>query len=233
MVIRTAILLLFIVLVLICVLPVVLVAMVFGLREPLVGIGKAVMGASRAILGLRAEVEGDSKGPAGGPCVFMSNHLSLIDGPLLFLLIRRPVRIIMKSSIFRIPVAGLGMRYAGFVPVDRKGANGGRVAISQAAAMVKSRGYSFLIFPEGTRSLTGALGPFRRGGFFLAREAGVPVVPISIRGTFALMPKGKIIPRKGRIRVVFHSPVPAPAGDPADLSVWMNTVRERISSVPD
>jgi 1-acyl-sn-glycerol-3-phosphate acyltransferase len=233
MLIRTAVVLLFLFVVVICVLPVVLLAVLFGFREPLLGIGKWTMKVSRAILGLKVEVDGDAGGGDAGPCVFMSNHLSLLDGPILYLSIRRPVRIIMKKSIFRIPVAGRGMRHVGFVPVDRKGANGGRIAIFQAAEMIKERGYSFLIFPEGTRSLTGKLGPFRRGGFFLARQAGVPIVPISIRGSYELMPKGKMIPRKGRIRVVFHPPIPAPEGMEADLTPWMNAVRERLLPGPE
>jgi 1-acyl-sn-glycerol-3-phosphate acyltransferase len=233
MIIRTAGLLLFLIVVIICVIPVVLLAMLFGFREPLLGIGKWTMKVSRAILGLKVEIEGEACGGDAGPYVFMSNHLSLLDGPVLYLSIRRPIRIIMKKSIFRIPVAGRGMRHVGFVPVDRKGANGGRIAISQAAEMIKERGYSFLIFPEGTRSLTGELGSFRRGGFFMARQAGVPIVPISIRGTFELMPKGKTIPRKGRIRVVFHPPIPAPEGMGSDLTPWMQAVRERLLPGPE
>ncbi|MBN1939355.1 MAG: 1-acyl-sn-glycerol-3-phosphate acyltransferase [Candidatus Aminicenantes bacterium] len=233
MILRTAVVLLLYAAVIVCAIPVVFLAVLFRFREPLLGVGKWTMKASRTILGLRLEVEGDGGEEEAGPCVFMSNHLSLLDGPALFLAIRRPVRVIMKKSIFRIPVAGLGMRHTGFVPVDRKGTNGGRTAIAEAARMIRTRGYSFLIFPEGTRSRTGTLGPFRRGGFFLAREAGVPIVPISIRGSFELMPKGCLIPRRGRIRVVFHPTVPAPDEKTADLTAWMNAVRERIALVPE
>jgi len=232
-IIRTSVLLLFYVLLILCVIPVLLIAMVFGLRELLVNIGKGAMRVSRAILGLRVDVTGGDPAPPAGPFVYMSNHASLLDGPLLFLLIRRPVRVIMKSSIFRIPVVGLGMRYVGFVPVDRKGTSGGRTAIARAAAMMRKKGYSFLIFPEGTRSPTGELQAFRRGGFFLAREAGAPIVPVSIRGTFELMPKKRLIPRKGTIRVVFHPPAAAPEPGTGDLGAWAQAVRERIASIPD
>jgi 1-acyl-sn-glycerol-3-phosphate acyltransferase len=232
MIFRTAVLLLFYVLIGLGLIPVLLFAVVSGKREFLYGIGKGAMRASRAILGLKVDREGADPSPADGPVVYMSNHLSLLDGPLLFLAIPRHVRIIMKKSIFRIPVIGPSMRYAGFVPVDRKGRNGGRIAIEQAVEVIKDKGYSFLIFPEGTRSRTGGLQAFRRGGFFLARAAGVPIVPVSIRGTFALMPKGKAIPRKGRVRLVFHPPMPPPEAGPADLEAWMAAVRERLESVP-
>lgn len=231
MILRTAVVLLFYLLIALAIIPVLLFVVVTGKRELLYAIGKGAMGVSRAVLGLTVEMEGSDPPPDGGPVVYMSNHLSLLDGPLLFLIIPRNVRIIMKKSIFRIPVIGPGMRYAGFVPVDRKGTSGGRAAIEEAAAVIKGKGYSFLIFPEGTRSRTGAIQAFRRGGFFLARAAGVPIVPVSIRGTFALMPKGKRVPRKGPVRVVFHPPVP-PEEEAADLSAWMAAVKERIESVP-
>ncbi len=233
MIFRTAVLLLFCILLVLCLIPLLFLAIPFGIREPLVNLGKWAMRVSRFILGLRVEVEGRDQAPEAGAFVYMSNHASMLDGPLLFLLIRRPVRVIMKSSIFRIPVVGLGMKYVGFVPVDRSGASGGRVAIARAAAMIKKKGYSFLIFPEGTRSRTGELQAFRRGGFFLAREANVPIVPVSIRGTFELMPKKRLVPRKGTVRVVFHPPVSAPESGTGDLGTWMNTVRERLSSLPD
>ena len=233
MIFRTAVLLLFCVLLVLCLIPLLFLAIPFGIREPLVNLGKWAMRASRFILGLRVEVEGRDQALEAGAFVYMSNHASMLDGPLLFLLIRRPVRVIMKSSIFRIPIVGLGMKYVGFVPVDRSGTRGGRVAIARAAAMIKKKGYSFLIFPEGTRSRTGELQAFRRGGFFLAREANVPIVPVSIRGTFELMPKKRLVPRKGTVRVVFHPPVSAPESGTGDLGTWMNTVRERLSSLPD
>jgi len=233
MIVRTAVLLFFYVLIVLCIIPVLLIAMLFGLREFLVNIGKGAMRVSRAILGLRLDVEGRDQASEAGPFVYMSNHASMLDGPLLFLLIRRPVRVIMKSSIFRIPVVGLGMKYVGFVPVDRSGTSGGRAAIARAAAMMKEKGYSFLIFPEGTRSRNGELQAFRRGGFFLAREAGVPIVPVSIRGTFELMPKKRLVPRNGTVRVVFHPPVFPPEPWAGDLGAWMSAVRERLLPVPD
>jgi 1-acyl-sn-glycerol-3-phosphate acyltransferase len=208
-----------------------LFAVVSGRREFLFAIGKWAMRVSRAILGLKVEVEGADPPPGAGPFVYMSNHLSLLDGPLMFIVIPRNVRIIMKASIFRIPVIGSVMQYGGFIPVDRKGRNGGRNAIERAAETMRENKHSFLIFPEGTRSRTGELAAFRRGGFFLARAARAPIVPVSIRGTFALMPKGRKIPRKGRIRVIFHPPVPPPAPD--DLAAWTAAVRERIASVPE
>ena len=138
----------------------------------------------------------------------MPNHLSFLDGPLVMMLIPGAARVILKRSVLRLPIVGLGMRHVGFVPVDRKGAAGGKRSIARAAALMRDRGYSFLIFPEGTRSRDGNLRAFRRGGFFLALESGAPIVPVTIRGTFELMPKGQWFARRGTVRVAFHEPVP-------------------------
>jgi len=159
----------------------------------------------------------------------MSNHASLLDGPLIFMLIRRPIRVIMKTSVFRLPVVGPGMRFVGFVPVDRRGEKTGRGALEAAARMMRDKGYSFLIFPEGTRSRTGKLQPLRRGGFFLARSAEAPIVPVSVRGTLEILPKGKLLPKKGTIRVVFHPAILFPGPSPEGMDAWMAAVRERLS----
>ena len=232
MIIRTAVLLLFYAGIILCLIPGLLFAAGLGLRETLVRIGKWAMGASRAVLGLRVDVFGRVPESEDGPFVYMSNHVSLLDGPLLFRLIRGPVRVIMKTSLFRIPVVGLAMKIIGFIPVDRSGTRSGRAAIGRAAEAIKEKGYSFLIFPEGTRSLDGRLQTLRRGGFFLAREAGVPIAPVSIEGTFEIMPKGRLVPGKGSIRVFFHPPVADPEPGSSDFEAWMSAVRERLSSFP-
>jgi 1-acyl-sn-glycerol-3-phosphate acyltransferase len=140
-------------------------------------------------------------------------------------------RVILKKSVLRIPVVGMGMRHVGFVPVDRKGTEGGKRSIARAAALMRERGYSYLIFPEGTRSRDGRLGPFRRGGFFLALESGAPIVPVTVRGTFELMPKGQWFARPGRVLVAFHEPIPV-AGFAADnMAQLMDRVKGAILSI--
>jgi 1-acyl-sn-glycerol-3-phosphate acyltransferase len=126
----------------------------------------------------------------------MSNHLSFLDAPLLVTVVDRPVRFVVKRFVFRVPVLGLGMRFAGYVPLDKEGVGEGRKRIARAIELIKERGYSFLVYPEGTRSPEGTLLPFRRGGFFLALDAGAPIVPVSIRGTYELMPRGPAHPER-------------------------------------
>lgn len=229
-VIRTIILLLFYVVLVVLLTPVLLVFWPLGIRDPLLAVAKWAMGVSRSILGLRVEVEGLEKVEPGRSYVFMANHLSFLDGPLLFYVIPGLVRVILKKSIFRLPVVGPGMRFVGFIPVDRKRASGGKRSIDEAARLMRERGYSFLIFPEGTRSRTGELQPFKRGGFFLALAAGAPIVPVTIKGTFELMPRGRLFPRPGSIKVIFHRPVEVAGKTPDDIPALVEQVYQTIKS---
>jgi 1-acyl-sn-glycerol-3-phosphate acyltransferase len=210
--------------------PVILVCMLIGVRDPLIAIGLWAVRVSRRVLGIRIEVEGLERFDPRRPHIFMPNHGSFMDGPLVMMLIRGTPRVILKKSILRVPVLGLGMRHVGFVPVDRKGAAGGKRSIARAAALIHERGYSFLIFPEGTRSRDGKLQPFRRGGFFLALASGAPLVPVTVRGTFELMPKGQWYARRGRVGVTFHDPVPVAGLSEEAMGGLMETVRRAILS---
>lgn len=227
---RAAVLVVFYLLVLACFIPVLLICVFLGAREPLLTISRGTMRLSRAILGLRLSVEGLDRVDRTRPAVFVSNHASFLDGPLLLLLIPPPLRIILKKSLFRIPIIGQAMRFVGFVPVDRRGAQGGRVSIDRAADLIRDRQYSFLIFPEGTRTPDGILQAFRRGGFFLAIQSGAPLIPVSIGGTFALMPRGRWIPRQGPISVVFHPPLPTAGISAEEIPGLTARVRQVIAS---
>jgi 1-acyl-sn-glycerol-3-phosphate acyltransferase len=227
---RSAVLLILYVLIVILMTPVILVCMLAGVREPLLRIGKWVMSLSRVVLGIRLEIEGLDRFGRKDAYVFMANHVSFLDGPLLFYVVPRLLRVIIKKSVFRLPVLGQGMRFVGFVPVDRKGIRGGKASIDLASRLMRERGYPFLIFPEGTRSRDGRIQPFRRGGFFLAMAAGAPIVPVSINGTFELMPKGSFIARRGTILVVFHPPIPVEGYNRGNLEGLMAAVKAAIKS---
>ncbi len=163
MFIRTAVLAVFYLLILVCLIPVLLVCVLLGARQPLLTIGRETMRLSRMILGFHLSVEGLDRIDRTRPAVFMSNHASFLDGPLLFLLIPLSLRIIMKKSVFRIPVVGQGMRFVGFVPVDRGGGakragehrTGGRpdprpkIFVSHLSGRNANAGWDSAGFPEG------------------------------------------------------------------------------------
>lgn len=214
-------------------LPAALVLLVSALLrrpEAFLAYGVWTMRVGQRLLGITVEAEGRDRLDRRTPYVFMCNHLSFLDAPALVTVIDRPVRSIVKRFVFRIPVFGWGMRLAGFVPVDKEGIGEGRKRIARASGLIREKGYSFLVFPEGQRSWDGRLQPFRRGGFFLALEAGAPIVPVSIAGTFELMPRVSRRVRRGRVRIVFHEPIAAADFSPETLPELMERVRAAIAS---
>ena len=227
---RSAFLFLFYVLLVILLIPFILLCMLIGKRAPLVSVAKWAMRLSRRILGIRLDVTGLENSDRGRPLVFMANHLSFLDGPLLFILIPHQVRVIIKEGVGRIPVVGPGMRFVGFLTVARKGGHEGKARIGLAARLMRERNYSFLIFPEGTRSRDGRLGPFRRGGFFLALESGAPIVPVAIRGTYEMMPRGRRYVGKGRVRVDFLAPIPSEGTTVETMPDLMEKVRSAVAA---
>ena len=205
--------------------PVLLFCFLSKNARPLLWAGKNAMRFGPRILGIRIEVTGVDVVKKNEPYLFMSNHLSFLDGPLLYFLIPQPIRVILKKEIFRIPVIGLGMKQVGFVPVDRKSIRGGKKSIDHAVRLIKDKGYSFLIFPEGTRSRNGKLQEFRRGGFFLALDSQSAIVPISIQGTYELMPKGSFFVKKGKIKVSFYPPISVRGNQKDDIHALLEDVR--------
>lgn len=210
--------------------PLLFFCLVLRTSAPLFSVARWALRLGVRVLGLRLSLSGIDQPLEEKPFIYMPNHESLLDGPLMFLLIPQKVRVILKKEIYRVPVLGQAMKCAEFVPVDRKGLEGGKKSIKKAVRLIREKCYSFLIFPEGTRSLNGKLQEFRRGGFFLALDSQTDIVPVSIRGTFALMPKGRFFVKKGTIDVVFHSPVSPQGRTSEGIPALMEEVKTRISS---
>lgn len=199
-------------------------------RTPILAAGKGFVALAGKIAGVKVTVSGLSRIPPHSQYIFMSNHQSFLDGPLLFRAVPGWARVILKKEVFRFPVLGQGMRFIGFISVDRKGLKGGRRSLDRAADLMARKRYSYIIFPEGTRSRDGALQPFKRGGFFLALKTGTPVIPVTIRGTFPLMPRGSFFIRKGAVRITFHPPVPVKGPGVDNLPSLSEAVRSAIAS---
>jgi len=201
-----------------------------GARDPLISLGQWVVRLGCRFLRIRVDVSGLENVEPRTPYVFMANHASFLDGPILGMIVPRRIRIVLKKSLFGIPILGLAMSHVGFIAVDRRGAKGGQKSMRSAARLIRERGYSFLLFPEGTRSRDGALQAFRRGGFFLALESRTPIVPVTIRGTRELMPKGQWYARKGMVTIVFHPPVLVEGNRPESMGELMDKVWNAIAS---
>jgi len=163
---------------------------------------------SRLLLRLfRVQVrsEGRDHAPAG-PAVYAANHSSSLD--ILVLLAELPVdvRIIYKRSLGFVPLLGWSIAVAGHIPIDRSNPFRARRSLERAAERIRG-GTSVLVFPEGTRSRDGTVAHFKRGSFSLALDAGVPVVPVSLVGVKALVPRGLTSLRAGRVTLRVHPPI--------------------------
>jgi 1-acyl-sn-glycerol-3-phosphate acyltransferase len=179
------------------------------------------------LAGISVEIEGLDRFDHDRSYIYMCNHVSAIDPPIVVPLIPRRTSVLVKKELFRIPLLGRAMRMGSLVPVDRSDRDSAIASVRRAAEVLRS-GINMMVYPEGTRSPDGRLLPFKKGPFYLAMESGVPVLPMTIRGAYELMPKGTRKLKKGTTRVVFHPPVsPADCRDRDDL---MAKVRAAIAS---
>ena len=180
------------------------------------------------LAGIQVKVEGLDRLERGRNYIFMSNHVSNVDPPILAPLIPPPrTSVLVKKEVFRIPLLSRAMRMGSLVPVDRRNRQAAIDSLRGAADVLRS-GISMMVFPEGTRSPDGRLLPFKKGPFYLAIETGVPIVPVTIVGTYEIMPKGSLSIRAGTATVIFHAPVD-PAAFPSREAL-MDAVRETIGS---
>jgi 1-acyl-sn-glycerol-3-phosphate acyltransferase len=169
------------------------------------GVGIARLGVRAA--GVRVDVVGLENVPENRSCLFLANHVSNLDPPVLFPALPGRASVMLKKELMRIPLLGTAMRMAKFVPVDRTRSREGAQASVAAAAEVVRGGQNFVIFPEGTRSKDGRLQAFKRGPFFLAMETDAPVIPVAISGTQKLMRKGSARILPGVVRVEMLQPI--------------------------
>ena len=165
------------------------------------------------------------------PYVFAANHLSTVDIFALFVVVPVNIRFIAKKQLGHIPLFGWAMAAGRFIFIDRQNPAAARRSIARAAARIRS-GTSVAIFPEGTRTRDGTLGPFKKGGVRLAAEAGVPIVPIAIRGSREIMPRGSVFLRRGTVHVDVGEPI-ATAGihSSGERTVLVEKIRDAIAQM--
>jgi len=165
-----------------------------------------------------------------GPFIFMANHRSTFDIPALLATLPDQTRFLAKRSLFKIPIFGWGLAAGGFVPVDRGNRRRARETMRVAAKRLRN-GRSLLIFPEETRSLDGRMLPFKGGGFLLARESGLSVVPVGIRGSREVERPGSLTIHPGTIEVRYGRPIAA-AGLPLSAKhEFLDQVRDRVAEL--
>jgi 1-acyl-sn-glycerol-3-phosphate acyltransferase len=179
------------------------------------------------LVGVKVEVVGAERLDWRRTYIFMCNHVSNLDPPIVIPVMPLRTSVLVKKELFRVPILGWGMRLANLVPVDRRNREAAIASLRSAAEVLRS-GISMTIWPEGTRSSDGRLLPFKKGPFYLATESGVSIVPITLAGTHEIWPKDEFAVHPGTATVIFHEPI-----DPAaykDQDALIDAVRERIRS---
>jgi 1-acyl-sn-glycerol-3-phosphate acyltransferase len=179
------------------------------------------------LAGVRVETVGLEKIDASKTYIYMSNHVSNLDPPLLLPLIPGRTSVMAKKELFSYPILGKAMSLGALVPVDRGNRDAGIAAVREASKVLQSS-ISMTIFVEGQRSFDGRLLPFKKGPFYLAIENNVPVVPITINGTHYVMPKRRFGMKKGTVKIIFHRPLEP--NDFGSRDLLMMKVRAAINS---
>lgn len=198
-----------------------------GKVDVLYWLGTRVAFAGVRVAGVKVKVVGLDSLDAAATYIFMSNHVSNLDPPILVPVIPRRTSVLVKKELFRVPILSRAMRLASLVPVERSNRDAA-IASLRAASAVLARGIPMTIFVEGTRSFDGRLLPFKKGPFYLAMESGVPVVPVTIVGTHHILPKRRFSIRAGTVTVVFHSPLNPQQF--SDRDALLAAVRDSIES---
>jgi len=189
------------------------------------GVGVGLAGVR--LVGVKIEVVGSEKLDRRRTYIFMCNHASNLDPPIVIPVVPRRTSVLVKKELFRVPLLGWAMRLASLVPVDRKNREAAIASLGFAAEVLRS-GINMTIWPEGTRSGDGRLLPLKKGSFHLATDTGVPIVPITLVGTHEIWPKDEFAIHPGTATVIFHEPID-PAAYPSQEDL-INAVRERMRS---
>lgn len=181
------------------------------------------------VAGVEVEVHGLQALDPAQPYVFVANHQSNMDPPLLFVYLRRDIAFLAKKELYYLPIFYPALKWIECARIDRSNREAAIASLKKAAQYIRG-GRSYIAFPEGTRSADGRMRPFKKGAFHLAMEAGVPVVPVTILGTHRLMPKTPISARAGKVSIAVHPPVVSSAFTAESIDDFVAGVEQAVAS---
>ena len=207
----------------------ILIGVVLRWKRGLYALGHMGVWLSLTLAGIRYRVSGQEHVPSSA-VVFCSNHESNVDPPVLFRALHPYLHILYKAELHKFPIMGTVLDVGGFVPIDRGDREKAIASIAKGAESLKA-GNSFLIFPEGTRSRTGKLLPFKKGGFIMAMKAQVPIVPVAVQGGRTAMRKGSAVVQPVRVTVRIGLPIPTDGLTADDRDPLIAKVRAEIEAL--
>lgn len=180
------------------------------------------------LAGSRLEVEGQDNIDPSTQVVFIANHISNLDIPVMFLATGMPIRYLAKAELFKIPVLKQAMNAMGIVKVDRVRGSAIHADVNAGVAAATDRGQSLIIFPEGTRSMSGQMGPFKKGAFRISITNGLDIIPVTIAGSWEAWRPGSKIVMGGPIQAVVHEPISVDGLELNDINVLRDQVHKVI-----
>ena len=207
-----------------------LIVVPLGWTNVLYELGHGGVALALGLAGIRYQVIGREHVPKDRAVVFCSNHQSNVDPPILFRALHRRLHVLYKAELRKIPVLGRVIEAGGFIPVQRDNRDAAFASIERAADSIRA-GNSFLIFPEGTRSKTDELLPFKKGGFVMALNARAPIVPVAVTGGREAMRKGSAVIRPVHVTVRIGPPVETAGRNPEERDAIIAEVRQRIEAL--
>jgi 1-acyl-sn-glycerol-3-phosphate acyltransferase len=207
-----------------------LLAVPFKAKNLLYRLGHGGVALALGLAGIRYRVIGRENIPPGRAVVFCANHQSNVDPPVLFRALHKRLHILYKAELRKLPVLGRVLEAGGFVAVQRENRDAAFASIERAAESIR-QGNSFLIFPEGTRSKTNELLPFKKGGLVMALRAQAPVIPVAIMGGRDAMRKGSAFVRPADVTVRIGAPIPTAGMASDDRDRLIAIVRSRIQEL--
>jgi 1-acyl-sn-glycerol-3-phosphate acyltransferase len=207
-----------------------LLEMIFRWKGILYILGHGGVRLGLALAGIKVRIAGADRLPLGRAAVYCANHQSNVDPPVLFTSLHPRMHIVYKAEINAIPLLGRAFQHGGFVPIDRRNKEAAMRSLEAGARSIRD-GNSFLIFPEGTRSKTGELQPFKKGGFLMALKAQAPVVPVAISGGRDAMQPGSRIIRPVIVSIRVGEPVETTGMQMSDRDALIAEVRRRIAAL--
>ena len=176
---------------------------------------------------IKVKVKGLSKIDPTTSCIYMCNHQSNFDIPVLLAYLKVQFRWLAKAELFRIPLFGFAMRRAGYISIDRTDREAAFTSLKKAAKTIRE-GASVIIFPEGTRSPDGNISPFKKGGFVMALDSGIPIVPVILHGTRSIMPKKQLRIVPGTVVVEITEPIDISGYTKENKEALMDRIRNII-----